>query len=574
MSRLGGVGFSGYNMSVPTAMSSRDRSLAELLETLRRNTALQHDSAERKKDRKFQEKQQKKAEKAAKKKQLTGLAIGAGAGIAGGAILGAAMAPAAAAAVPAAEAGATAATTAGTTAASSAPLSLTSSSAPLLGASTAAPAATTATSAAAPLSLAGASSPSLGSALTAPATTSAMAAPTTIGGPGIVGGGVGAQEAFAAKYAALNGLSAPTATGAGASTAMKGAVLGGGVGGGTGYSTSPPPAPVAPPAPTAMPAPRVPSRFESALVGGALGGLGAVSGQNFTGAYTGHLADMPLNAARIGLIGAQMGTENAQTQAELQRARKIGFEGDTAGYEARHADQFYGGRALEAANQAATVLPLAEARIGRDNAAAGLSRRRGDEVGQRMRHADTMLPFEQDYMTARTGASNASAQLSGLRGRQIESEMIRASELHPLQMRSESALGDARITGAMRNAASWYDTLNPLDGGKSTSNRYTQGPIEDQLRNRWGDVSTEGSGEDIAFEIGNIGAHEADIQGVNTEHGRRAAAATVAELRRLGAKDDDIPFLQNWSADKGSSWEWNPKWLEKRERRQIQWTPR
>lgn len=581
MSRLGGVGFSGYNMSVPTAMSSRDRSLAELLETLRRNTALQHDSAERKKDRKFQEKQQKKAEKAAKKKQLTGLAIGAGAGIAGGAILGAAMAPAAAAAVPAAEAGTTAATTAGTTAGTTTGTASGASlvGTPVAGVNAAATAPTTAPgilgASGVPASLTSTTTtPSLASTGIPASAFTPAAAGHGIGGPGIVGGGVGAQEAFAAKYAALNGLSAPTATGAGASTAMKGAVLGGGVGGGTGYSTSPPPAPVAPPAPTAMPAPRVPSRFESALVGGALGGLGAVSGQNFTGAYTGHLADMPLNAARIGLIGAQMGTENAQTQTELQRARKIGFEGDTAGYEARHADQFYGGRALEAANRAATVLPLADARIGRDNAAAGLSRMRGDEVGQRMRHADTMLPFEQDYMTARTGASNASAQLSGLRGRQIESEMIRASELHPLQMRSESALGDARITGAMRNAASWYDTLNPLDGGKSTSNRYTQGPIEDQLRNRWGDVSTEGSGEDIAFEIGNIGAHEADIQGVNTEHGRRAAAATVAELRRLGAKDDDIPFLQNWSAEKGSSWEWNPKWLEKRERRQIQWTPR
>lgn len=564
-------------MSVPTAMSSRDRSLAELLETLRRNTALQHDSAERKKDRKFQEKQQKKAEKAAKKKQLTGLAIGAGAGIAGGAILGAAMAPAAAAAAPAASAGTTAATTAGTTAATAAPLSLTSSSAPLLSAASAAPAASTATTAAAaPLSLTGASTSGLGSALTAPATASA-AAPTVIGGPGIVGGGIGAQEAFAAKYAALNGLSAPTATGvaagSGISPAAGGAALGGGVGGSTGYSTSPPPAPTAPSAPTAPAMPRVPSRFESALVGGALGGLGAVSGQNFTGAYTGHLADMPLNAARIGLIGAQMGTENAQTQAELQRARKIGFEGDTAGYEARHADQFYGGRALEAANQAATVLPLAEARIGRDNAAAGLSRMRGDEVGQRMRHADTMLPFEQDYMTARTGASNASAQLSGLRGRQIGSEMIRASELHPLQMRSESALGDARLTGAMRNAASWYDTLNPLDGGKSTSNRYTQGPIEDQLRNRWGDVSTEGSGEDIAFRIADIGAHESMLQGLNTEHGRRAAAATVAELRRLGAKDDDIPFVQEWT-DEGITWKDNPAWLKKRDSRKIQWTPR
>lgn len=603
MSRLGGVGFSGYNMSVPTAMSSRDRSLAELLETLRRNTALQHDSAERKKDRKFQEKQQKKAEKAAKKKQLTGLAIGAGAGIAGGAILGAAMAPAAAAAAPAASAGTTAATTgagtsligtpvAATTAAATAP-----TAAPgILGASgissslgsTAATAPTLA-SASIPTLAAGGAAPiasggiAMSPAAFTPAATgsglgmSAASAPTAIGGPGIVGGGIGAQEAFAAKYAALNGLSAPTATsvaaGSGISPTAGGAALGGGVGGSTGYSTSPPPAPTAPSAPTAPAMPRVPSRLESALVGGALGGLGAVSGQNLTGAYTGHLADMPLNAARIGLIGAQMGTENAQMQTELQRARKVGFEGDTAGYEARHADQYYGGRALEAANNAATVIPLANARMGRDDAAADLSRMRGGEVGQRMRHADTMLPFEQDYLQARTGAAGAAAQLSGLRGRQIGAEMIRDAEMHPLKMRSEEAMGDARFTGAMRNAAQWYDTLNPIDGGKSTSNRYTQGPIEDQLHNRWGDVSTEGSGEDIAFRIADIGAHESMLQGLNTEHGRRAAAATVAELRRLGAKDDDIPFIQEWT-EEGITWKDNPAWLKKRDSRKIQWTPR
>lgn len=319
--------------------------------------------------------------------------------------------------------------------------------------------------------------------------------------------------------------------------------------------------------------PRVPSRLESALVGGALGGLGAVSGQNFTGAYTGHLADMPLNAARIGLIGAQMGTENAQTQTELERGRtqqqvtrRTGYDADTAGSQSRYADQYFRDQARKMTNDADAVPRLTDAEIGQRNAARDLSSRQRTRI-------DEMLPYEIAESEASTGLKGAQAQLHGLQGRQIGAEMIRDAELHPLKMRSEEAMGDARFTGAMRDAAQWYDTLNPIDGGKSRSNRYTQGPIEDQLRNRWGDVSTEGSGEDIAFRIADIGAHESMLQGLNTEHGRRAAAATVAELRRLGAKDDDIPFVQEWT-DEGITWKDNPAWLKKRDSRKIQWTPR
>lgn len=133
MSRLGGFGVSTYNMSVPVAENTRDRAVAELLETLRRNTALQHDSAERAKDRKAQEDAQKKAKKEARKQQLTQMGIGLGAGIAGGAVLGAALAPAAMAGSGAGGASAGTVTSAGTAAGLSSTTGLSSGAATAMG---------------------------------------------------------------------------------------------------------------------------------------------------------------------------------------------------------------------------------------------------------------------------------------------------------------------------------------------------------------------------------------------------------------------------------------------------------
>lgn len=63
MSRLGGMGSSSYNIFVPESLRSRDRTIADIVQTMRQNAAQTHNTMERSKDRKAQEKAQKRAHK-------------------------------------------------------------------------------------------------------------------------------------------------------------------------------------------------------------------------------------------------------------------------------------------------------------------------------------------------------------------------------------------------------------------------------------------------------------------------------------------------------------------------------